>query len=520
MVAAADSGERRRGRYTLLGEIASGGMATVHIGRLAGEGGFARMFAIKCMHKHLADDPEFRAMFLDEARLAARIQHPNVVATIDVGTSDEGMFLVTEYIAGESLAWLERAAAARGAKIEIGVALRIVADALSGLHAAHTATDEGGGPLSIVHRDVSPQNVLVGTDGLARVLDFGIAKAAGRSHTTRDGQLKGKLRYMAPEQFRDLDVSPATDVYAASVVLWELLTGQRLFAGTNDAAVMARVLEGVVAPPSKLAPHVSAELDAVVARGLAREPSARFSTAREMAEALERVGLATGRQVGEWVELVAGDALRARAAKISGTNAAPAPARAPDLATQTSTAQQASSSAETSTYAAQQTSTRLAPLAAPASSRPIDSTAILPASTRSVPPPPPMPAREPARSAPLWMFVMIAAALAVLTTFAVRAARGSHATKPPAEDTTVASVADSAAANAPASASPIAAPVASDPQNGAPIVAAPSASVSRPVSSGRNGGHPPSGKGPHKPNCSPPYYEDENGIRRVKPQCL
>src|SRR3984957_18438497 len=244
-----DTRERRLGRYTLHGEIASGGMATVHFGRLSGEGGFSRIVAIKCMHRHLAEDPEFRAMFLDEARLAARIRHPNVVSTIDMGSSDEGMFLVMEYVTGESLAALVRVATRRGERIPPSVSIRILIDTLYGLHAAHVATDDAGAPLSIVHRDVSPQNILVATDGHARVLDFGIAKAAGRSHTTRDGQLKGKFRYMAPEQIRDGPVSAQTDVYAASVVLWELLTGEPLFKGSNDAAIVARVLEGVVAAP-------------------------------------------------------------------------------------------------------------------------------------------------------------------------------------------------------------------------------------------------------------------------------
>src|SRR5580700_8161170 len=313
-----DTRERRLGRYTLHGEIASGGMATVHFGRLAGEGGFSRIVAVKCMHPHLAEDPEFRAMFLDEARLAARIRHPNVVSTIDVGSGDEGIFLVMEYVTGESLAALTRAASRRGEPIPPSISIRIMIDALYGLHAAHVATDDAGAPLSIVHRDVSPQNILVATDGHARVLDFGIAKAAGRSHTTRDGQLKGKFRYMAPEQVRDEPVNAQTDVYAASVVLLELLTGHPLFRGSNDAAVLARVLEGVVAPPSKLAPTLPADLDAIVLRGLARDPRERFASAEQMAEALEASSQpTTARQVGVWVEHIAGDVLRRRTDQIA-----------------------------------------------------------------------------------------------------------------------------------------------------------------------------------------------------------
>jgi serine/threonine-protein kinase len=314
----AEQGRRQLGRYSLHGEIASGGMATVYFGRLEGEGGFSRVVAIKCMHPHLANDPEFKAMFLDEARLAARIRHPNVVSTIDIGSGEGGMFLVMEYVNGESLATLIKDAILRGERVPTFLALRIVIDALYGLHAAHTATDDNGTPLSIVHRDVSPQNILVAIDGHARVLDFGIAKAAGRAHTTREGQLKGKFRYMAPEQIQDHGVTAKTDVYAMSVVLWELLTGEPLFRATNDAAIIARVLEGVIAPPSRLVEHISPELDAVVKRGLARNPDDRFPTAEAMAEALEPLcASTTARQVGTWVTHVARDSLQRRNEEIA-----------------------------------------------------------------------------------------------------------------------------------------------------------------------------------------------------------
>ena len=314
----AEPGRRQLGRYSLHGEIASGGMATVYFGRLAGEGGFSRVVAIKCMHPHLANDPEFRAMFLDEARLAARIRHPNVVSTVDVGVGDGGMFLVMEYINGESLATLIKDAILRGERVPTLLAIRIVIDALYGLHAAHVATDDAGAPMSIVHRDVSRQNILVAIGGHARVLDFGIAKAAGRAHTTREGQLKGKFRYMAPEQIQDHGVTAKTDVYAMSVVLWELLTGEPLFRATNDAAIIARVLEGVIAPPSRLVEHIPPELDAVVKRGLARNPEDRFPSAEAMAEALEPfVVSVTARQVGTWVTHVAKEALHGRNVQIA-----------------------------------------------------------------------------------------------------------------------------------------------------------------------------------------------------------
>jgi serine/threonine protein kinase len=210
-----EAAPRSIGRYVLYGEIASGGMATVHFGRLSGPAGFSRTVAIKRLHPQYAKDPEFVSMFLDEARLAARIRHPNVVTTLDVVTTGAEIFLVMEYVQGESLSRLLRAVRPMMTPADTRIVATIVSGVLHGLHAAHEARDEQGQPLRIVHRDVSPQNVLVGTDGVPRVLDFGVAKAAGRVQTTREGQLKGKLAYMAPEQVRG-EVTRVTDVYSAS----------------------------------------------------------------------------------------------------------------------------------------------------------------------------------------------------------------------------------------------------------------------------------------------------------------
>jgi serine/threonine-protein kinase len=228
------------GRYVLHGEIASGGMATVHFGRLVGPAGFARPVAIKRLRPQFASDPEFVKMFLDEARLAARIAHPNVVPTLDVVDADDEVFLVMEYVQGVTLAQLARAAKRCGLPIPPSIAVAIVVGILQGLHAAHVARDDLGERLDLVHRDVSPQNALVGADGVTRLLDFGIAKASGRLQTTRDGQLKGKLSYMAPEQVRNEPTTPRTDIYAASVVLWELLTGQRLFYADSEVGTITK----------------------------------------------------------------------------------------------------------------------------------------------------------------------------------------------------------------------------------------------------------------------------------------
>ena len=305
------------GRYALYGEIAAGGMATVHFGRLLGPVGFSRTVAIKRLHPQFAKDPEFVSMFLDEARLAARIRHPNVVPTLDVVATHGELFLVMDYVQGESLSRLIRAARERQGRIPVRYVSTIITGALHGLHAAHEAKNERGEPLRIVHRDISPQNVLVGSDGVSRVLDFGVAKAAGRMQTTREGQLKGKLAYMAPEQIGG-EVTRQTDVYAAAIVLWEALTAQRLFSGDNEGQILAKVLSGEHIPPSALAPELPPELDAVVLKGLARQPAHRWATAREFAIALERcIGIASSTEVGEWVESMAHGALTKRAEKIA-----------------------------------------------------------------------------------------------------------------------------------------------------------------------------------------------------------
>ena len=304
-------------RYALYGAIASGGMATVHVGRLLGPAGFSRTVAIKRLHSQFARDPEFVSMFLDEARLAARIRHPNVIPTLDVVAAHGELFLVMEYVQGESLAVLLREAREQELAIPRGVAVSILSGCLYGLHAAHGACDEHGNGLGIVHRDVSPQNVIVGVDGMARVFDFGVAKAIGRMQTTREGQVKGKLAYMAPEQLHARSVTPQADVYAAAVVAWETLTGTRLFFGDNEAIVLARVMAGQIDPPSSISADL-APFDAVVMKGLASRPEERWTTAREMALALERCAPpASPAMVSEWLEGVAGGRLRERADQVS-----------------------------------------------------------------------------------------------------------------------------------------------------------------------------------------------------------
>jgi eukaryotic-like serine/threonine-protein kinase len=321
---------REVGRYALHGIIASGGMATVHFGRMVGAVGFSRTVAIKRLHAHFASDPEFVSMFLDEARLAARIRHPNVIPTLDVVATSGELFLVMEYVPGETLARLSKQVRESGRQIPHRIVGCIVSGVLHGLHAAHEAKDERGQPLCIVHRDVSPQNVHVGTDGVARVLDFGVAKAAGRIQTTREGQIKGKLAYMAPEQLRGAAIDRSCDIYAVGVMLWELVTGQRLFFGDNEGVVVARVLEGKIPAPSTVVQQGARtalsertltqlqRLDACILRAVNADPAKRFATARDMALELEAcVQPSTSSQVGDWVENNATEILAERAAKVA-----------------------------------------------------------------------------------------------------------------------------------------------------------------------------------------------------------
>jgi eukaryotic-like serine/threonine-protein kinase len=306
------------GRYALFDEIACGGMAAVHVGRLVGPVGFSRTVAIKRLHPQFAKDPEFVTMFLDEARLAARVRHPNVVPTLDVVASQGELFLVMEYVQGESFARLLHIMKSANKRVPREIVCSVLASVLHGLHAAHEAKSERGEPLGIVHRDVSPQNILVGVDGIARVLDFGIAKAAGRAQITREGQVRGKMAYIAPEQLQQGAANRKADVYAAAVVLWEALTGERLFLGDSEAATIAKVLTGDVAKPSTLVPDLPTELDQVVMRGLSRDPAERFETAKDMARALEACStMATASAIGEWVEATAGNALSVRSRIVS-----------------------------------------------------------------------------------------------------------------------------------------------------------------------------------------------------------
>jgi serine/threonine-protein kinase len=257
-------------------------MAAVFLARAEGLGGFERDVAVKLIHAHLRENQELALALLNEARIAAKIRHPNVVPVYDVGEDPAGIFLVMEYVEGDTLSGLQRAALDAGTRIPTPVALRILSDALAGLQGAHEQRDSNGQPLEIVHRDFSPQNILVGTDGVSRLTDFGIAKAAGRSGHTRPGSIKGKVAYMAPEQARGKAVDQRCDVWAAGVVAWELLAGRPLHESEDEVATLLDVV--TQAPPDlrTVDPTIPAELADAVASALVTDRQQRCPTAEEL----------------------------------------------------------------------------------------------------------------------------------------------------------------------------------------------------------------------------------------------
>ncbi len=504
---------RAIGRYLLFGEIAAGGMASVHLGRLVGAAGFSRTVAIKRLLPHFGREPEFIAMFQDEARIAARIRHPNVVSTLDVLAQGDELFLVMDYVEGESLSKLLGAARKRGTPAPREIVLGVIYGALQGLHAAHEARSETGELLHVVHRDVSPQNILVGADGTPRVLDFGIAKAIGRLTNTQSGLVKGKFAYMAPEQLTGGEITRLTDVYGASVVLWEALTGSRLFSGV-EGVVIARVLEGKPPPPSSVDPSIPPVLDQLVMRGLAKDPADRFPTALEAARAIGDLGpVASALEIGEWVASVAGETLHERAALVSAIESSGVArgSQAPRGPGDTATAQATLLSAGTETAV---TTARPAALTEVATAH---------VSARAT-------ADDEAETSVAWrggarpvlggraslLGAVIVVGLIVLAVVVVRARAGSGgvASTPPSA---VAAHASAAAAPAPA------APLVQTPAPSASASAAPVASSAPEPRAHQAALHAAPHAAPRHhpaPDCNPPSYIDENGYKVFKPGCL
>lgn len=486
------------GRYRVYSELASGGMATVHLGCLLGPAGFSKLVAIKCLHQEFAAEPEFVSMFLDEARLASSIHHPNVVASLDVVAEQGELLVVMEYVHGETLAGLLRLSRQKSDLNPLPVVVRVICDALDGLHAAHIAS-LAGSQLNIVHRDVSPQNIMVGADGNTRVLDFGIAQAALRSHATAAGTVKGKVAYMSPEQVQGMAVDARTDVFAAGVVLWEALTGRRLFFSPDSRDTVDLLLNAPIAAPSSFNSALSAGLDRVALKALERDAGQRFQTAHDFAEALrEAAEEGSRREVADWVNRLAAEGLAHRLELLQALEA---------------------SAIHTQVAVALPVVTGSSPRAA--SSPQQDPTQPHTQATTSTSILPHPPASRWRRRLP-WGF----AAAGVVTAALVWLSRGSS-TPTPAHATFGS---QSAAVN-----TPTAPPMAAAPapvkvvENDLPVVSADSMPLSPAPSAERKGApkkaalppgtasRPAVGKGT---SCTPPYRIDPSGVRRVKPECL
>jgi serine/threonine-protein kinase len=311
------------GRYLLHRQIARGGMATIHIARLMGDEGFSRIVAAKRLLPEFAEDAEFVAMFLDEARIASKVHHPNVVPVLDVVTTGDEVILVQEYVHGAPLHLLLRTCRQQKIHIPVSVAVAIACQVLAGLHAAHETVDELGEPLNVVHRDVSPQNVMISVEGIARLLDFGVAKATMAAHVTRDGTFKGKLAYSAPEQLRG-HATKQSDIYAVSVLLWELLVGRRMHQTAQaEAELVATIMGGEIPSVTEAIAededwetidvqrwHHLQALEPIVKTGLATDARHRWATAADMEQALlGAITPGSRNEISAWLKSLAKDFL-------------------------------------------------------------------------------------------------------------------------------------------------------------------------------------------------------------------
>ena len=278
--------EDTAGRFRVLAKWGTGGMADVYLARQGRRGGFDKLVALKVLREHIAEDPEFRAMFMEEVRTAALLNHPAIVQTFDSGQLGSRLYMVMEFFNGESLVRFARVVRREEGAFPAPLAAAIVKEVAEALHYAHTLRDLSGVPLELVHRDVSPSNVLISPEGRVKLLDFGIAKFATQVDSTRAGILKGKYAYMAPEQIAGEPVDHRTDIYALGVTLWQLLTGKKLFVGDSEIEVLRGVMNQAIPVPSSAGADCGPQLDAVVMRALSRNPSDRHETALEFARDL------------------------------------------------------------------------------------------------------------------------------------------------------------------------------------------------------------------------------------------
>ncbi|MEZ4393817.1 MAG: serine/threonine-protein kinase [Polyangiales bacterium] len=317
-----DETPTRVGRFDLVTRLGAGGMANVFLARHQGEAGFERLAAIKLLHRHLSSDEQFVQMFFDEARVAARIHHPNVVPILEIGSEHDQLYMVMDYVEGDTLAAVQRAAIGVRRAIPVGIVLRIVLDALAGLECAHDLVGPDGAPLNVVHRDVSPQNILVGLDGVSRVVDFGIARAERRLAFTTVGTLKGKAPFMSPEQLEGLAVDRRADVFSMGVTMWESFALRRLYPQRSDVETVTRANRVAYRPLRSILAHLPPAVDEIVQRALAFDVDDRFAGAGEFAEAIEdqlRADIATHRQVTTFMSAIAGEKVAAEREALRAT---------------------------------------------------------------------------------------------------------------------------------------------------------------------------------------------------------
>jgi serine/threonine-protein kinase len=276
------------GRYQVLAQLSVGGMAELFLGFTSGPGGFRKYVALKRILPDARDNEQFERMFLDEARITAAFNHANIGHVFELGQDAEGLFLAMEFIAGQNLNQIAGVCRRRGQALPLGFSLAVARDVCLALHYAHTFTPPGGGQASpVIHRDVAQKNVMVTYDGVVKLLDFGIAKARGAREQTQVGMVKGTAGYMSPEQVRGEPLDGRSDLFSVGVMLYELLTGARLFAGENERQEMAMILESPIRVPSVLVPEISQQVSTVVLKALARDRESRYASAREMARAIE-----------------------------------------------------------------------------------------------------------------------------------------------------------------------------------------------------------------------------------------
>jgi serine/threonine-protein kinase len=277
----------RIGRYEVISHLATGGMAQIYLARQTGLGSFERHVVLKTILRERAQDQRFVTMFLDEAKLAATLNHQNVAQVYEVDQADGAYFMAMEYVHGENTRAILETTIRRGWTIPLELAVMIISGAAAGLHHAHERRGKNGQPLNIVHRDVSPANIMVGYDGSVKVLDFGIAKAEERATQTIGGTIKGKYGYMSPEQCKGKTIDRRSDIFALGIVLYELTTLRRAFKGKDDFETMKRIVAGDLVLPSTVVPGFPRELEAIILTALANDPGARFQSAQELIEALD-----------------------------------------------------------------------------------------------------------------------------------------------------------------------------------------------------------------------------------------